>query len=152
MIGKPIARLMPSDRVDDVTTILGAIRRGEAVEHYETERVRKDGRRIAVSLTVSPIHDRSGRVIGASKIARDVTERRRADAEREELLGIMQRARADAEAASRAKDGFIAMLSHELRNPLSAIRNAVVSARLDERQRERALEIARRQTDQLARL
>jgi PAS domain S-box-containing protein len=152
MIGQSISRLMPPERPDDFLLILGAIRRGERVEHFETERVRKDGRRIQVSLTVSPIVDSAGRIIGASKIARDVTERRRADAEREELLGIAQRARAEAETANRAKDEFLAMLGHELRNPLSALRNAVVSARLDDNRRDRALVIAQRQTDQLARL
>jgi two-component system CheB/CheR fusion protein len=152
MIGQPISRLMPPERPDDFSMILGAIRRGERIEHFETERIRKDGRRIQISLTVSPIVDSAGRIIGASKIARDVTERRRAEMEREELLGIAQRARVEAEAANRAKDEFLAMLGHELRNPLSALRNAVVSARLDDNRRDRALLIAQRQTDQLARL
>jgi PAS domain S-box-containing protein len=152
MVGQPISRLMPPERPDDFRMILGAIRRGERIEHFETERVRKDGRRIHVSLSVSPIVDSTGRIIGASKIARDVTERRRAESEREELLGIAQRARAEAEAANRAKDEFLAMLGHELRNPLSALRNAVVSARLDDKRRDRALLIAQRQSDQLARL
>ena len=152
MIGQPISRLMPPERRDDFSTILEAIRRGECVEHFETDRVRKDGTRIHVSLTVSPIRDSAGRVIGASKIARDVTARRQADAEREELLGVVERACAQAEEANRAKDEFLAMLGHELRNPLSAVRNAVVAARLDDSRRARALEIARRQTEQLARL
>src|SRR5205085_1558855 len=73
------ARVIPADRPDDLERILSAIRRGERVEHFETERIRKDGERIRVSLTVSPIRDASGRIIGASKIARDVTERARAE-------------------------------------------------------------------------
>ena len=82
----------------------------------------------------------------------DVTDRKVAEAEREDLLDIAQRARAEAEAGSRAKDEFLAMLGHELRNPLAAVRNAVVTAQLDGSHRERSLEIARRQVDQLARL
>jgi PAS domain S-box-containing protein len=323
MIGSPISRLIPEDRQDDLTAILGAVRRGEPVEHYETQRIRKDGRRIDVSLGISPIRDIRGRVVGASKIARDVTDRKRADREREELLAAAERARNEAEralqmvdrtqsiteavlaelpvddslrelvarvragtvadvalvlletsgedvlrsravaggdeavlrglavrrgesfvarvaaerqllvragadpgelgplrstgirtlaavpllagrrllgvlcvgrqqagtfspddvrllqiaaeravlvleraaqaeaeqaarraaeAANRAKDEFLAMLGHELRNPLAAVRNAVVSARLDAGYRDRSLEIARRQTEQLARL
>src|SRR5437773_3050273 len=61
MIGSPISRLLPADRRDDLALILNAIRRGERVEHFETERVRKDGERIHVSLTVSPIRDAAGR-------------------------------------------------------------------------------------------
>jgi PAS domain S-box-containing protein len=152
MIGRPIHRLVPTDRRYEVAEILDAIRRGEGVEHHETERIRKDGTRIHVSLTVSPIRDASGAVVGASKIARDVTDRKLAEAVREELLAVAEQARAQAEAASRAKDEFLAMLGHELRNPLSAVRNAVITAQLDERRRKPALEIARRQTEQLARL
>jgi len=121
MIGQSITRLVPSDRPDDVQKILARIRAGERVEHHETQRVRKDGTRIDVSLTVSPIKDAQGRIVGASKIARDVTERKRADEERERLLAATQRARAEAEAANRAKDELLSMVSHELRTPLAAI-------------------------------
>ena len=152
MIGTPISRLIPPERRHEFKAILERIRRGERVEHFETERVRKDGHRIYVALTVSPIRDASGTIIGASKVARDVTERKRAEAEREELLRVAEHARAEAEAANRAKDEFLAMLGHELRNPLAAMRNAVVSARLDDARRHRALEIALRQTDTLAQL
>jgi len=151
-IGRSITMLIPSDRPDEEPAILDRIRRGERIDHYETVRQRKDGSLLDISLTVSPIRDARGRVSGASKIARDISERRRAEAQRAELLHVTERARADAEAANRAKDEFLAMLGHELRNPLSAIRNAVAAATLDETSRSRALEIARRQTEHLARI
>src|SRR5258705_7461089 len=75
IIGKPISCLVPPDRRDDFPTILNAVRRGDRVDHFETERVRKDGRHIHVSVTVSPIRNSDGRIIGASKVARDVTDR-----------------------------------------------------------------------------
>jgi PAS domain S-box-containing protein len=131
MIGEPISRLIPADRRDDLVPIFTALRRGDRVEHFDTERVRKDGTRIQVSLTISPIRDADGRIIGASKIARDVTEQR---------------------ASERAKDEFLAMLGHELRNPLAAVQSAIIAARLDASRREDALEIAGRQTVQLRRL
>ncbi len=152
MIGQSISRLIPADHPDDFPKILATLRRGERVDHYETERLHKDGHRIQVSLTVSPIKDSTGRIMGASKIVRDVTTHRQLEAQREHLLGIAQRARAEAEAASRSKDEFLAILSHELRNPLSALRNAIYSARLEKRNSERALEIAYQQTDLLGRL
>jgi PAS domain S-box-containing protein len=152
MIGQSISRIIPPERRDDFPMILEAVRRGDRVEHYETERVRKDGRRIFVSLTVSPIRDARGRIIGISKIARDVTERRRLDAQREQLVAIVQRSHAEAAAANRAKDEFLATLGHELRNPLAAVRNAVESAQLDPALRARALEIATRQSRRLSRL
>jgi two-component system, chemotaxis family, CheB/CheR fusion protein len=85
MIGKPITILMPHDRHDEERQILDQIRRGEHVDHYETVRRCKDGSLLDVSLTISPLKDAEGKIIGASKIARDITERRRAQ-ERQKLL------------------------------------------------------------------
>jgi PAS domain S-box-containing protein len=84
-IGRHIAMLAPPDRADDTAYILGRIRRGEAISHYETRRRRKDGTVLDVSLTVSPVRDAAGAIVGASKIARDVTERNRAE-QRQRLL------------------------------------------------------------------
>ena len=80
VIGKPVTMLMPPDRFDEEPGIVARLRRGERIDHYETVRRRKDGTLIDVSLTVSPVKDHTGRVIGASKIARDITERKRAEA------------------------------------------------------------------------
>jgi PAS domain S-box-containing protein len=90
MIGQPISRLVPPDIPDDAAHILATIRRGSSVDHYETERIRKDGRRVAVSVTVSPIRNAAGTVVGASKIARNVTERRRAEQARRETLDVLE--------------------------------------------------------------
>ena len=78
VVGRPISMLVPGDRDDEIPEILDKVRRGEGVEHYQTERVRKDGRRVVVSLRVSPIRDTTGRVVGASAIARDITEQKEA--------------------------------------------------------------------------
>jgi two-component system CheB/CheR fusion protein len=85
MIGKSITILIPEDRQNEEPEILGRIRRGEAVQDYETVRRRKDGRSVDISLRVSPIKDQTGRIVGASKIARDISERKHAQA-RQELL------------------------------------------------------------------
>jgi PAS domain S-box-containing protein len=123
ILGHPITTLAVPDSSDDPLGILERIRQGERVEHYETRRRTKDGRNIFVSLTVSPIRDAVGRIIGASKIARDITEQRRLEEE------LRDRTRQLAE-ADRRKDEFLAMLGHELRNPLGPIRNAVQVLRL----------------------
>ncbi len=82
MIGSPITKLIPEDRLDEEADILARIRRNERVSSFETVRQTSTGRRIDVSLTTSPIRDAEGRVIGASKVARDITARKRAEAER----------------------------------------------------------------------
>ena len=79
IIGQPVSVLIPPDRADDFPNIMERLRRGEKIDHYETERVRKNGQRFYVSLTASPIFDDSGRIIGASAIARDVSERKHAE-------------------------------------------------------------------------
>jgi PAS domain S-box-containing protein len=92
MIGKQITILIPTDRADEEPSILERLRRRERIEHYETVRRRKDGSLIDISLTVSPIMSADGRVIGASKIARDISERRRAQEQQKVLLAeIMHR-------------------------------------------------------------
>jgi two-component system, chemotaxis family, CheB/CheR fusion protein len=111
VIGKSITLIIPPDRTGEEAAILQRIRNGERVEHYETVRVRKDGSHVDISLTVSPVKSADGTIVGASKIARDITERKRMESQ---LLE-----------ADRQKDNFIAILAHELRNPLSPIRNAV---------------------------
>lgn len=107
MIGRHIGILIPKDKMDEEYAILARIKSGERVDHFETIRRAKDGRQVIVSLTVSPIRDRSGNVVGASKVARDITEQKR-------MAERMQ------EAAAR-RDEFMANISHELRTPMNAI-------------------------------
>jgi len=80
-VGQPITLLFPPNRQHEFVTIMERITRGERIDHYETTRVRKDGTLLRVSVTVSPIHDSAGQVIGASAIAHDITEQRRLEAE-----------------------------------------------------------------------
>jgi PAS domain S-box-containing protein len=84
-VGHSVTMLIPEDRLDEEPEILRRLKRGERVHHFETVRKRKDGKLLDISLTISPIKDSAGRIIGASKIARDVTDRKRAEREIEEL-------------------------------------------------------------------
>ena len=92
MLGRSITRIIPMDRQSDEEKILGRIRSGESVEHFETQRLRKDGKLIDVSVSVSPIRDAEGQVVGASKVARDITERKRAEKELRTNGGALSRA------------------------------------------------------------
>jgi PAS domain S-box-containing protein len=120
-VGRHITMMIPEERRFEEDEVLARLRRGETVDHFETVRVTKSGERRNISLTVSPIRNAAGRIIGASKIARDITERRRMEEERERLLAREREARAQAEALNRTKDVFLATVSHELRTPLNAI-------------------------------
>jgi PAS domain S-box-containing protein len=110
-IGRSVDLIIPPELREQERQTLQRIRQGERVDHFETVRVTKDGRRVDVSLTLSPVRDDSGRVIGASKVARDISERKRMDAALRE--------------ADRRKDEFLATLAHELRNPLAPIRHSL---------------------------
>ena len=79
MIGQPITRIIPPELHEEEKQILARLHRGERIEHYETIRLAKDGRRVDISLTVSPLFNQSGKVVGASKVARDITERKLAE-------------------------------------------------------------------------
>jgi PAS domain S-box-containing protein len=146
-VGQHITLIIPADRRPEEDDVLASIRRGEKVDHYETIRQAKDGRLVEISLTVSPIKNAEGRIVGASKVARDVSDRKRAE---QLQAGIL----AEAQAANRAKDEFLAMLGHELRNPLAAIASAarVIGGvrMLDDVSRPRA--VIERQVHHLTRL
>jgi PAS domain S-box-containing protein len=162
MIGKPIALLIPENHMDEEPQILSRIRRGERLSHYETRRVRKDGAHIDVSLTVSPIKDSLGRIIGASKIARDISLQKKAASRETELLKESQEARRQAEIARRhaeeanlAKDEFLAIVSHELRTPITAIlgwTRMLSSGKINAEQQKNAFEVLDRNSRAQAQL
>ena len=117
----PIMSLFPPDQSVAWAGILQSVKEGSCLHDHETTLLAKNGSVRDVSLTISPIRDGMGRVVGASTMARDVTERKRAEAERTKLLEREQKARQQAEEASRMKDAFLATVSHELRTPLNPI-------------------------------
>ncbi len=121
VIGRSIRLIIPSDRQNEEDYVLSRIRRGLRVDHFETVRQRKDGSFLNISLTVSPIRDAQGAIIGASKIARDITDKKRLEREREQLLAQEHTALVRLNEALKARDQFIAVAAHELRNPLNVL-------------------------------
>jgi PAS domain S-box-containing protein len=115
---RPFSFLSPPGHADDLAGLREKVRLGKRVEPCEVVHLRKDGTRVDVSLSLSPVRDAAGAVTGASAIGRDVTERKRAEAARKQAEEALQE-------ADRRKDEFLAMLAHELRNPLAPIRNAL---------------------------
>jgi len=120
-VGQHITLIIPQERRSEEDHVIARIRRGERLSHFETVRRRKDGQLVEVSLTVSPVRDAYGNVVGASKVARDISERRALEQIRRTLFEREQTARVEAEALNRGKDQFLATLSHELRTPLNSI-------------------------------
>src|SRR5262245_31940967 len=155
VIGLPTTILLPPDRFDEEAHILAKLRRGERIDHFETERVGKGGRRISVSVSVSPIKNARGEIVGGASVARDISIQKQIEIVRQEMLAKEQAARAEAEAASRAKDAFLATLSHELRSPLSPIlawARLLRQGMLDAEKTERALETIERSARSQAQL
>jgi len=128
IIGQSILTIIPSELHGEEREILRKIRSGEKIEHYETQRVRKDGQSIEVSLTISPIRDRNGNVIGSSKIARDISQRKKM----ERLLIRTEKIAATGRMA--------ALIAHEINNPLDSVLNLVYLARTTVRANDPALQ------------
>lgn len=162
MIGQSILRLIPPELRDEEDQILGKVKAGEPIEHYETVRVTKDAHRITVSLTISPIKDATGKIIGASKIARDISERKHmaeklaiASNEAHDRNRILQELNNQLKDNDQHKDEFLAMLAHELRNPLVPIRNALEIWRrsdIEEKMREELQSIMDRQLQKVVKI
>ena len=147
-VGQPILLIVPPELQAQEREILRKIGNGERLEHFDTVRITRDGRRIPISLTVSPVRDARGIIIGASKIARDISDRKHA----EQLLRTSEEA---LRGADRRKNEFLALLAHELRNPLAPIRYALATVRKlgqGTEQQRRAEEIIERQVAHMSRL
>jgi PAS domain S-box-containing protein len=130
MVGSPILKIIPPELHKDETRILRTIASGERIDHFETVRMTKDGQRIEVSLTVSPVKDVSGQIVGAAKIARDITQRKKT----ERSLHTAERLASVGRLA--------ATVAHEINNPLEALTNLIYLARHSEDPKDGAAYLA----------
>src|SRR5579859_1896393 len=141
IVGKPVTTIIPPELHHDENMILSKIRRGEKIDHFETIRLHKNGERIEVSLTISPVKDESGKVIGAAKIIRNITETNK-----------IERALPTTEKLA-AAGRMAATVAHEINNPLEAVTNLVYLAKRDLTKSDRVagyLELASRELDRVA--
>ena len=140
-VARHIDLIIPPELRQEERAILQRLREGDRIDHFETVRVAKDGRRLDISLTVSPLRDESGRIVGASKVARDITARKQTEIALREV--------------DRRKDEFLATLAHELRNPLAPIQHTLEIMRRapnDVRLTQRSIDTIGRQLPHLVRL
>ncbi len=137
ILGRPLSVLVPAERMSELTQNLERLNREERVGSYETERVHKNGMRLQVLLSVSPIRNEKGELVGASAIARDITQRKRTEEalRRNERLATAGR--------------LTAAIAHEIKNPLEALTNLVYLARRDEEARDEYLEMAEKEIERL---
>ena len=140
IVGQNITMLLPPDRPDEVNHILSRLKRGERISHFETVRIAKRGRRLEVALTISPIRDGRGRLVGASTIARDITSLRKAEEalRKSEKLALAGR--------------MAATVAHEINNPLEAIGNILYLLRTAVSANPAALEYIQLAQDELKRV
>jgi PAS domain S-box-containing protein len=125
VIGKPITVIIPKERLHEEPEILSRIGRGERVDHFETVRQTKSGELIDVSVTISPVRNETGEIVGVSRVARDITLQKRYQRDLMAAKLAAEEAREAAEKANKAKDHFLSVLSHELRTPLTPVLAAV---------------------------
>jgi PAS domain S-box-containing protein len=121
MIGQPVSRIVPANRVGEERGITRKIMSGARMDHYETERVRKDGTLVDVSLTASPVRDSSGRVVEASAIAHDITERKQVERRLADAAADLQRRSIDLERSNTELEQFAYAVSHDLSEPLRMV-------------------------------
>lgn len=126
MIGGPIQRLFPPDRLDEEDVILARIRSGERVEHFETVRRCKDGSDVSVSITISPIRDASGTIVGASKIVRDISERQRAQAALVQARDELEHMVAQRTRALEERNLLLREVYHRVKNNLQVVDGMVM--------------------------
>jgi PAS domain S-box-containing protein len=131
IIGRPIATIVPAEKRDELADLMAQLARGERIAQHETERVRKDGTRVAVAVSISPVRDHTGQIIGGATIARDITERKRQEAVQRDIL---------------------AMVAHDLRSPLTAIRGSAQLLQRRGEYRPAMVETIVNQADRMARL
>jgi two-component system, chemotaxis family, CheB/CheR fusion protein len=138
VIGKSISFIVPPERTTEVPTLLEKLERGESIEHHAAERVRKDGSRVTVDISLSPIRDEAGKIVGASSIAHDITSQRRAEEalRRNEKLATAGR--------------LAAAVAHEINNPLEAVTNLIYLSRHHPEKQDQYLEMAEREVQRVA--